>query len=194
MIRAGIPEKVAMKISGHKTRSVFDRYNIVNEDDLKRASQKVSRMHKETTEVIEKAQAGTILGTVPLLRVVGATTEGCNPLKILMPETRLELVQPEDRGILSPMSYNYLSPLKGIFYLKTLALRKYKWFVNFRWGRAQTDGFLRARVQKRHNKKEDGCRKAKKEKGSTAYRRPQYTWDGRRARSVKCCGQENCRM
>ena len=47
---AGGPECVAMERSGHRTRAVFDRYNIVSEDDLRTAQQKVGLRYAEANE------------------------------------------------------------------------------------------------------------------------------------------------
>jgi len=60
MVRRGIPQKTARTISGHKSDSIFSRYNIVSEDDIRDAAKKIEAgakavMHSSfTVEAQEK--------------------------------------------------------------------------------------------------------------------------------------------
>ena len=61
MVRAGIPEGVAMKITGHKTRSVFERYNIVSDADLREATKKREAYAQAQEEKFTGTKPGTIV-------------------------------------------------------------------------------------------------------------------------------------
>ena len=56
MVRSGIPEKVAIQISGHKTRSVFERCNIADKRDMELAARR--------QEACLESLVGTKLGSI----------------------------------------------------------------------------------------------------------------------------------
>ena len=59
MVNAGVPERVAMTVTGHKTREVFDRYHIVSRGELQEVARKL---------------AGTATGTIRPVRAGGGLT------------------------------------------------------------------------------------------------------------------------
>lgn len=65
LVRSGVLETIAMMITGHKSRSVFDRYNTVSSRDLKMAAERQSEYLSrgtvtETVTIPEKRPLGQI--------------------------------------------------------------------------------------------------------------------------------------
>ena len=55
--RAGVAESVAMRITGHKTRSLFERYNIVDEEDIRDVERRVEFFQAQEESAQKTAQS-----------------------------------------------------------------------------------------------------------------------------------------
>jgi hypothetical protein len=75
--RNGVPEETAMKISGHKTASVFKRYNIQSGTDLRRAAQLMDSWRSNLAPictVVVQSEENTVSETEPEMAVSGSNT------------------------------------------------------------------------------------------------------------------------
>ena len=75
LIRANVPERVAMLLTGHKSRAIFDRYNIIHEQELLDAGdQLVEYLAQQAQAVPARQRPHAAEPAAPSLRFVRRTT------------------------------------------------------------------------------------------------------------------------
>ncbi len=79
LIRANVPERVAMLLTGHKSRAIFDRYNIIHEQELLDAGDQLVEYLAQQAQAVPARRRPHTAGpaaprTAPALRLVRRTT------------------------------------------------------------------------------------------------------------------------
>jgi integrase len=54
LVNLGVPERVAMTVTGHKSRAVFDRYHIVSPGDLRDVARRLAGTFSGTSEGFQR--------------------------------------------------------------------------------------------------------------------------------------------
>ena len=119
LIRASVPERVAMLLTGHKSRAIFDRYNIIHEQELLDAGDQLVEYLAQQAQAVPARRRPHTAGAAaprtasPLRR--GSTTEGLRQkiplddefsdlcpqlLDLGLPRGLLPLVVPRRRALL----------------------------------------------------------------------------------------------
>ena len=82
LIRASVPERVAMLLTGHKSRAIFDRYNIINEQELRKAGDQLVAYLAQYAQVQAPRRRAHPASQrpAPPLRLVRRTTGECAKL------------------------------------------------------------------------------------------------------------------
>jgi integrase len=103
LIRAGASEQVSMSITGHKTRSVFDRYHIVSSSDQVEAIRKLAALQGE---VVAESRRVVAIGEALAERTRTVPAQSGR----MRTRARSQLTAMQGRGVASPTGFEPVSP------------------------------------------------------------------------------------